>query len=57
MSVEDKEKIINNINATMEIENEKLTSSEKKLLEDCADNKISLEDAIEIIKKYILKKV
>ncbi len=57
MSKEDKIKIIENINATMKIENQELSIEEKRFLEDYADNKISLTDAIEMIKQSILKRV
>ena len=50
MSNEDKTRIIENINATMKIENQKLTIGDKKLLEIFADNKITLEEAIKMIK-------
>ena len=57
MSREDKERIIENINATMKIENQALTSDDKEMLERYADNKITLEEAIKIIKESILKRV
>lgn len=57
MSKEDKARIIENINATMKIENQALTIDEKKMLEHFADNKITLEDAIKMIKESILKRV
>ena len=57
MSKEDKIKIIENINATMKIENQELSIEDKRFLEDYADNKISLTDAIEMIKQSILKRV
>ena len=56
MSAEEKKKVIDNIEATMQIENQKLSKSDKKLLEDYADNKISLDEALDIVKKYILKR-
>ena len=57
MSREDKERIIENINATMKIENQAVTSDDKEMLERYADNKITLEEAIKIIKESILKRV
>lgn len=57
MSKEDKVRIIDNINATMKIENQELTMDDKKMLEHYADNKITLDEAIKIIKESILKRV
>lgn len=57
MSKEDKVRIIENINATMKMENQALTIDDKKLLEHYADNKITLEEAIKMIKESILKRV
>ena len=57
MSKEDKARIIENINATMKIENQTLTLDDKKMLEHFADNKITLEEAIKMIKESILKRV
>lgn len=57
MSKEDKVRIIENINATMKMENQALTIDDKKMLEHYADNKITLEDAIKMIKESILKRV
>ena len=57
MSVEDKKRIINNIKATMAVENQKLTNDDIKLLEDFADDKISMDEAMELIKSKILRKV
>lgn len=57
MSKEDKVRVIENIDTTMKVENLELTDETKKLLEDLADNKISLAQAIEYVKKSILKKV
>lgn len=48
--------MINNVKATMSIENQKLTHSDIKLLEDFADNKISMDEAMDLIKKLIIKK-
>ena len=57
MSVEDKKRIINNIKATMAVENQKLTNDDIKLLEDFADDKISMDEAMELIKSKILRKL
>ena len=57
MSKEDKVRIIENINATMKMENQALTKDDKKMLERYADNKITLEEAINMIKESILKRV
>lgn len=57
MPKEDRKRIINNIKATMAIENQKLTNNDIKLLEDYADNKISMEEAMNLIKSMILRKV
>lgn len=46
----DKIRIINNIKTSMEIENQNLTSNDISLLNDFADNKISMEDAMQSIK-------
>ena len=48
--------MINNVKATMSIENQKLTHSDIKLLKDFADNKISMDEAMDLIKKLIIKK-
>ena len=56
MSKENKFKAIDNINATMKVENLELTNFERKILEDIANNKISLTQAIEKVKKSVLKK-
>ena len=48
--------MINNVKATMSIENQKLTHSDIKLLEDFADNKISMDETMDLIKKLIIKK-
>ncbi len=47
---EDKIRIINNIKTSMEIENQNLTANDISLLNDFADNKISMEDAMQSIK-------
>lgn len=57
MHKEEKNKIINNIKATMAIENQKLNDSDIQLLEDFADDKISMEEAMNLIKNMILRKV
>lgn len=57
MSKEDKKRIINNIKATLAVENQKLSNSDIKLLEDFADDKITLEEAMNLLKNMILKKV
>lgn len=48
-----KMKIINNIKTSMEMENQNLSSNDIALLNDFADNKISMEDAMESIKVAI----
>lgn len=57
MPKEEKNKIIHNIKATMAIENQKLNDSDIQLLEDFADDKISMEEAMNLIKNMILRKV
>ena len=57
MSKEDKIRVIENINTTMKVENLELTDDTRNLLEDLADDKISLAQAIEYVKKSILKRV
>lgn len=57
MQIENREKMINNIKATMAVENQQLDCNNIKLLEDFADNKISMEDAMTSIKSFILGKV
>lgn len=48
------DKIIENIDATMSMENISLTSDDKELLRDCLEGKVSYEDAVNcIIKQYI----
>ena len=50
---QDKIKIIDSIKASMEMENQNLTSNDISLLNDFADNKISIEDAMQsIISKF-----
>jgi hypothetical protein len=50
---EEKIRIINNIKTSMEIENQNLTQSDISLLSDFADNKISMEDAMQIVKNMV----
>ena len=57
MPKKDKTRIINNIKATMAVENQKLNNNDIKLLEDFADDKVSIEEAIKLIKNMILRKV
>lgn len=47
---EEKMRIINNIKTSMEMENQNLTATDIALLNDFADNKISMEDAMQSIK-------
>lgn len=42
--------MINNIKASMEMESQTLTANDISLLNDFADNKISMEDAMQSIK-------
>ena len=52
------DRIINNINATMSMENMPLLKEDKERLRDCLEGKVSYEDAInELIKQYMHKKV
>ena len=57
MPKEDRKRIIENIKATMAVENQKLTTDDIKLLEDFADDKITMEEALNIIRNMILRKV
>ncbi len=50
---EDKIKMINNIKASMEMENQTLTANDISLMHDFADNKISMEDAMQRIINYV----
>lgn len=43
-------KMINNIKTSMEMESQQLTAKDISLLNDFADNKISMEDAMQSIK-------
>lgn len=47
---EDKIRIINNIKTSMEMENQNLTANDISMLNDFADNKISIETAMQSIK-------
>lgn len=52
------DRIINNINATMSMENMPLLKEDKERLRDCLEGKVSYEDAIDkLIKQYMHKKV
>ena len=52
------DRIINNINATMSMENMSLSKEDKERLRDCLEGKVSYEDAIDkLIKQYMHKKV
>lgn len=57
MPKEDRKRIIENIKATMAVENQKLTIDDIKLLEDFADDKITMDEALNIIRNMILRKV
>ncbi len=57
MSREDKIKAIENIQATMKIENQELTPNELKLLEEYVEDKYTLQEMIQIIKNMVSKKV
>lgn len=50
ISEEVKIKMINNIKVSMEMENQNLSANDISLLNDFADNKISMEDAMKSIK-------
>ena len=43
-------KMINNIKTSMEMENQNLTANDISLINDFADDKISMEDAMQTIK-------
>lgn len=52
------DRIINNINATMSMENMPLLKEDKERLRDCLEGKVSYEDAIDkLIKQYMHKQV
>jgi hypothetical protein len=44
--------MINNIKTSMEMENQNLSANDISLLNDFADNKISMEDAMQSIKQF-----
>lgn len=48
---EDKIRMINNIKTTMEMENQNLTAFDIAMLNDFADNKITMEDAMQMVKQ------
>ena len=50
MTEEIKINVINNIKTSMEMENQNLTTNDISLMNDFADNKISIDDAIKTIK-------
>lgn len=53
-SENDKMNTIDNIQTSMEMENQKLTNFDITLLNDFADNKISMDEAISSIQKMNL---
>ncbi len=54
---EDKNKIINNVKATMAVENQNLDNTDLQLLQDFAEDRISMEDAMSYIKEITFGKV
>lgn len=54
---EDKNKFINNVKATMAVENQNLDNADLQLLQDFAEDRISMEDAMSYIKEMTLRKV
>ena len=50
---EEKIRIINNIKTSMEMENQTLTQNDISLLNDFADNKISMEDVTEVKRNHM----
>ena len=50
---EEKIRMINNIKTTMEMENQNLTDIDIAMLNDFADNKITMEDAMQKVKNMI----
>lgn len=50
---ENKINIINNIKTSMEMENQSLTANDIAILNDFADNKITMEDALQKVKQTI----
>lgn len=57
MPEEEKNKIIDNVKATMAVENQMLNNNDIRLLEDFADNRITMEEAMGLIKDMTLGKV
>ena len=55
-SENDKNNMIGNIRTSMEMENQNLTNFDISLLNDFADNKISMEEAIGSIQKSTFMK-
>lgn len=53
MNPEENNITINNIKTTMEMENQSLTANDIEMLNDFADNKITMEDAIQKVKQMI----
>lgn len=52
------DRIINNINATMSMEDMPLLKEDKERLKECLEGKVSYEDAInKLIKQYTHKQV
>ena len=52
------DRIINNINATMSMEDMPLLKEDKERLRECLEGKVSYEDAInKLIKQYTSKQV
>lgn len=49
--INNNDKLINNIKTSMEMENQFLSPNDINILKDFADNKISMEDAINTFKK------
>ena len=49
----DKSKVIDNIKTSMEMENQFLTPNDIAILNDFADNKITIEDALNEVRKNI----
>ena len=54
----DSERISENVNATMSMENMPLLDSDKECMRECLQGKVDFEDAINaLISKYMHKKV
>ena len=50
------ERIIENVNATMSMEDMPLLESDKKRMQECIEGKVDFQDAInELIRKYMHK--